>query len=145
MIELPLAVTALLTILSPYITAFFNRVNWSPQTKNLVSLSVSIVISVAYLLMTGGIADWSQLGIVIPAVYGLSQLVYQFFLKVSVTKFEAATTKGAVIVSPATEPGTVNITTEESIKAGTEPVTALPPVEITPALTEITSDTPAKG
>ncbi|QFG12183.1 membrane protein [Arthrobacter phage Racecar] len=145
MIELPLAVTALLTVLSPYITAFFNRVNWSSETKNLVSLSVSIVISVLYLLMTGGIADWSQLGIVIPAVYGLSQLVYQFLLKVSASKFEAATTKGAVIVSPVPDSGTVNITTEESIKAGTEPVTAHPPVEIAPTPTEIVTTTPAKG
>lgn len=145
MITVPFVITVLITFFSPFANAFIQRVNWSPETKHLVALGVSALIAIGYLLMTGGIGDWSQLGVVIPAVYGLQQAVFAFILKVPATKFEAATTKGAVIVSPATDPGTVNITTEDSIKSGAEPITAVPPVQIEPTITEVTSTTPAKG
>jgi hypothetical protein len=143
--EIPIVITMLITMASPYLNSFINRVNWSPETKNLVALGTSLLISVAYIYFTGGFVGWAQLGTTLASVYTLQQLTYQFLIKTSATKFEAATTKGAVIVSPAEDPGTVNITTDESIKAGTEPVTAVPPVQITPAPTEIITETPAKG
>ena len=133
---LPVALTLVLTFISPFITAYFNKVNWSPETKNLVSLLVSAVIAVVYLLLTGGIADWSQLGVVIPAVYGLSQLVYQFLLKVPATKLEAATDKGSVVITP-TDPGKAVITTDESIKQDATPEEVSEPI--------ITTTTEAKG
>jgi hypothetical protein len=144
--EIPFILTIVFTFLSPFVNAYITRVTWSSETKNLVAIAVSALIAVGYLLMTGGIADWSQLGVVIPAVYGLQQAIYQFILKVPATKFEAATRTGAVIVSPAETPGKVNITSDATIKDGTNADQEVsPPVQITPAPTEITSDTPAKG
>lgn len=143
--EIPFIITIVITFFSPFVNAYINKVTWSPETKNLVAIAVSALIAVGYLLMTGGIADWSQLGVVIPAVYGLQQVVYNFILKVPATQFEAATRTGSVIVSPAATPGKVDITTAETIKEDHDPVEVDPPVQITPAPAEITTDTPLKG
>lgn len=147
--EVPLIITILVTMASPYVTAYINKVTWSPEKKNLVALAVSTVIAIGYLFLTGGIADWSQLGVVIPAVYGLQTAVYQFILKVPATKFEAATRNDSVILTPSEE-GPVTVTTTESIKAG-DTISVEPPVTITPhsiledTINEITTENPVKG
>jgi UPF0716 family protein affecting phage T7 exclusion len=78
---LPEIILALVTVLSPLLTAVATRANWSSKTKNAVAAGVSIVIAVVYLVLTGGISDWSNIVLVIPAVYGVQQLVYNQFLK----------------------------------------------------------------
>lgn len=147
--ELPIVITILITMASPYVNAYINKVTWSPEKKNLVALAVSTVIAIGYLFLTGGIADWTQLGVVIPAVYGLQQATYQFILKVPASKVEAATRQDSVILTP-TDQGPVAVTTTESIKAGSD-ITIEPPVEITPnsiiedTLNEIITENPVKG
>lgn len=147
--EVPIIITILVTIVSPFVTAYINKVNWSPQTKNLVALAVSFVIALGYVFFTGGIGDWSQLAIALPSIYGLSQAVYQFILKVPVSKFEAATRTGSVILTP-TDDNTVAVTTTESIKAG-DTISVDPPVTITPSnsieqtITQLTTENSVKG
>lgn len=144
MVTLPVVITIVLTFFSPYVNAYINKVTWSSQTKNLVAIAVSLIIAVLYLVLTGGIADWTQLSFVVPAVFGLQQAVYQFFLKNSASKFEAATTKSAVIIAPSSE-GQVTISSDQTIKTGEDKTEVNPPVTIAPDPVVITSDTPAKG
>ena len=127
---LPTVLAIIITFFSPYVNAYLQRVTWSSQTKNLLALTVSAVIAILYLIVTGGIADWSQLGVVVPAVYGLQQAAYNFILKNSASRFEAATTKGAVVVSPAETPGTVNVTNDSTIEAGTQKDEVETPIQV---------------
>lgn len=147
--ELPIIITILITMASPYVNAYINKVTWSPEKKNLVALATSTVIAVAYLFFTGGIADWSQLGVVIPAIYGLQTAVYQFILKVPASKFEAATRTDSVILTPI-EDELVEVTTTETIKAN-DHIQVDAPVKITSKpdpdqpITQIQTDNPVKG
>jgi hypothetical protein len=149
--ELALPLTLVLTFISPFLSAYIQKVDWSPKTKTLLALAVSLLIAVAYLAMTGGIADWSQLGVVIPAVYGLQQATYQFLLKNIATKFEAITEFGSLIITPAATPDKVNITSDATIEKTGDNITVDSPVQIeTPEASptppaEIVSETPAKG
>ena len=43
--ELPIIITILITMASPYVNAYFNKVTWSPEKKNLVALATSTVIA----------------------------------------------------------------------------------------------------
>ncbi|UDL16736.1 membrane protein [Arthrobacter phage Atuin] len=147
--ELPVIITILITMASPYINAYFNKVTWSPEKKNLVALASSLVIAVAYIYFTGGFHGWDQLAVTLTAVYGLQQATYQFLLKVSASKFEAATRQDAVILTP-TDENKVEVTTTDSIKAG-ETISVEPPVSITPnsiledTIKEIVTENPVKG
>lgn len=147
--ELPIIITILITMASPYVNAYFNKVTWSPEKKNLVALATSTVIAVAYILLTGGFTGWDQLAATLGSVYTLQQLTYQFILKVPATKFEAATRTDSVILTP-TDEGPVAVTTTDSIKAGEE-ISINPPVEITPnsiledTINEIVTENPVKG
>lgn len=147
--EVPLIITILVTMASPYVNAYINKVTWSPEKKNLVALAVSTVIAVAYLFFTGGIADWSQLGVVIPAIYGLQTATYQFLLKVPASKFEAATRTDSVILTPI-EDELVEVTTTESIKAN-DHIQIDAPVHITAKddpqqpITALQTENPVKG
>lgn len=129
--ELAIAATALFAIISPFINAWINRVNWSPKTKALVAWITAIVLGTAYVLFTGGIANIYQLFIAAPVIYGYTQAVYQFLVKNVATKFEAITTSGAVIVTPSANPAKVDITSDETIKATGDSVTVTPPVQVT--------------
>lgn len=145
--ELPIVLVIIITFFSPYVNAYIQRVTWSSETKNLVALTVSAVIALAYLIFTGGIGDWSQISIWVPAVYGLQQAAYNFILKSSASKFEAATTKGSVVVTPAETPGTVNVSTDATIVAGTvkeEVATPLQVVSTEPKI-EIHKEPDVKG
>jgi hypothetical protein len=129
--EIPIVLVIIVTFFSPYVNAYIQKVTWSSQTKNLIALTVSAVIALGYLFLTGGIGDWSQISIWVPAVYGLQQAVYNFILKNSASKFEAATTKGAVVVSPAQTPGTVNVSTDSTIEDGTQKEEVSTPLQVT--------------
>lgn len=74
-------VLAIITVISPLFVAVATRYSWSSKTKNSVAALVALIIALGYLVMTGGITDWSNVVTIIPAVYGLQQLVYQQFLK----------------------------------------------------------------
>jgi hypothetical protein len=143
--ELALPLTMLLTLISPFISAYVQNVDWSPKTKTLLAIVLSLIIAIVYLYLTNGIADWTQLGVVVPAVYGLQQAIYNFFLKNIATKFEAITNFGSLIVSPAAEPGKVDITSDQTIKETGDNITVDAPVQIVQPPEVITSDTPAKG
>lgn len=91
---LPEIILALVTVLSPLLTAVATRANWSSKTKNAVAAGVSIVIAVVYLVLTGGITDWSNVVLVIPAVYGVQQLVYTQFLKAQAKQIEVTVNAG---------------------------------------------------
>lgn len=143
--ELALPLTLVLTFFSPFISAYIQNVDWSPRTKTLLAMVLSLLIAVLYLLMTNGISDWSQIGIAIPAVYGLQQAVYNFFLKNIATKFEAITEFGSLVISPSQEVDKVNITSDATIKETGASISVDTPVQIVTPPAEITTDTPAKG
>jgi len=140
-----IAATALFVIVSPFINAYINKVNWSPKTKSLVAWAVAIVIATAYVLLTGGIANISQLFIAAPAIYGYSQAVYTFFVKNIATKFEAITTAGAIVVTASDEAGKVDITSDATIKATGDNVTVEPPVQVTAEPVQIIPEADVKG
>lgn len=143
--ELIIAATALFVIASPFINAAINKVNWSPKVKSLVAWGTAIVIAVAYVLLTGGIANISQLFIAAPVIYGYSQAVYQFFVKNIATKFEAITTPGSLVVTPSEESGKVDITSDATIKATGDNITVEPPVQVTAESVEIIHEADVKG
>lgn len=140
--EIPIVLVIVITFFSPYVNAYIQKVTWSTQAKNLIAITVSAVIALGYLFFTGGIGDWSQISIWIPAVYGLQQAVYNFILRSSASKFEAATTKGAVVVSPAETTGTVNVSTDQTIEEGTQKEEVQTPLQVisTDKPIEITQD-----
>ena len=144
--ELVIAATALFTILLPFINAGINRVNWTPKQKSLVAWGTSILLGTAFVFFTGGFGNLYQLFIAVPAIYGYSQAVYQFLVKNIATKFEAITTKDSAVVAPA-DPGTVNIVTDETIKAETDNIPVPTPVQITTTTesVEITKEPEVKG
>lgn len=88
---LPVLVTAILTILSPILTAIFTKVSMSSTTKNNIALVVSFVIAGVYTVMTSGVTDWSDLGTlvgVLPVVYTMQQVIFNNLLKSVSTKVE---------------------------------------------------------
>lgn len=151
MVTLPLALATVLTLISPFINAAVQKVTWSPQTKTLVAIGVSLLIAVAYLALTGGIADWTQLAVVVPAVYTVQQLVFQFLVKNIATKFEALTTPGSTVLAPTDTPENVTVTTDKTVEASpaTPPVvpvtaTVQKAISIDPASTQAPSPEPVQ-
>lgn len=128
--ELAIAATAFFAIISPFINAWINNVNWSPKTKSLVAWITAIILGTAYVLFTGGIANIYQLFIAAPVIYGYTQAVYQFLVKNIATKFEAITSKDSAIVTPSEDPSKLDVTTDATIKATGDKVTVTPPVQI---------------
>lgn len=113
---IPAALLVLLSMASPFVIAFFNKVKWSSKTRELVAAGVAIVVAVAWLALTGSITDWTNIIVAAPAVYTLQSLIYRFVLKEWASKFEVATDKGAVIITPAENPKDVLVTSSETIK-----------------------------
>src|SRR4030095_9964534 len=147
--EIITGATILFTILLPFINAWINKVTWTPKTKSLVALGTSILLAVIYVLLTGGIGNLSQLWLAVPAIYGASQAIFQFFVKNIATKFEALTTKDSAVIAPA-DKGTVTVASDATIEAETESTPVPTPVQIvtdsssiTPV--EITKDPDVKG
>jgi hypothetical protein len=127
-----LGAIAFFVIISPFINAGINRVNWSPKVKSLVAWGVAIAIALTYVLFTGGIANIYQLFLAAPAIYGYGQAIYIFLVKNIATKFEAITTPGSIVVSPSQTEGKVDITTDATISSNSgSPIQASPPVSVT--------------
>ncbi len=106
---LPEVLLALVTVLSPLLSAVAIQTKWSPQIKNSVAFGVSILIAAGYLLATGAVNDWSNIPAVVLAVYGLQQLIYMQFLRELSKKVEAATSveAGQAIVVEENKPNVV--------------------------------------
>lgn len=133
---IPVTLGILLTFFLPFVNAGIQKVTWSPVQKNLLALATSALFAIIYLFLTGGL-DLSNLPVAIAAIYGLSQAIYAFLVKNIATKFEAITTSGSIVVAPSTEePGKVNITTDASIAAHSEPIAVDPPVQLITAPAE---------
>lgn len=116
------ALLIFLGLLAPFVTAALNRVRWTAKTKHLVAFGVSIGLAVFWLVVTGGFAAFDVTAIIaaMPAIYTISQAVYAFFVKNIASKFEAATDKNAVVVSPATEPDKVIVTSNDTIEVSND-------------------------
>jgi hypothetical protein len=136
----------LLGLIAPFAIALINKVKWSSSTKQLVAFGVSIVFAVLWLVVTGGIAGYGiqSLLAAVPAIYTLSQAVYEFFVKNIASKLEAATDKSAVVISPAPGENNVFVTSNETIqvaKVSDAPANVVvdSPIEIT---TNVDPETP---
>lgn len=120
---LPTTIVALLTLVSPLITAFFTKANMSAQAKNWIAVAISAVIALVYVFMQGGFNALqgpeeylAALGI----AYGIGQLVYNAVLKKPATLVEA---KYGITAKEAPE----NVTVVETKAAdGSEVVIAVP-------------------
>lgn len=89
---LPTTIVALLTLISPIITAFFTKTTMSAQAKNWIAVGISALIALVYVFMQGGFENLigpeeylAALGI----AYGIGQLVYNALLKKPSTYVEA--------------------------------------------------------
>jgi hypothetical protein len=120
-------VTAAVVVVSPLLTSVFTHTGMTSRTKNTIAMIVSLVIAVVYEVLTGGIADWTNILIAFPVVYGLQQAVYNTLLKALATSVEAT-----VGVAPKADAGTVQAVTTQAAD-GSEVVVA-EPVEETPAM-----------
>lgn len=120
---LPTTIVALLTLVSPIITAFFTKSSMSSQAKNWIAVGISALIALVYVFMQGGFNQLqgpeeylAALGI----AYGIGQLVYNAVLKKPATLVEA---KYGVTAKEAPEDTTV-VTTKAV--DGSEVVVAVP-------------------
>lgn len=91
MTELPVIITAILTIVSPLLTAIFTRVEMSGTTKNNIAVGVSFLIAGVYVVLNGGVQDWSDMTAVlsvVPVVYTVQQLIFANLMKGLAVKVE---------------------------------------------------------
>lgn len=119
---LPLTITALLTLVSPFITALFTKREMSSTTKSWIAVVISAVIAVGYVFMQGGFAAiagpeefFAALGI----AYGIGQLVYNTILKTPAKVVEAKygiTGDKPVEETPAASGPTVGVTVPEEYR-----------------------------
>lgn len=86
---LPTVIVAVLTLVSPLLTALFTKVSMSPKVKNAVAVVVSALIAGAYVYMTGGFEGVESFAVPLGVVYGLQQVIYNQFLRKTVAKVEA--------------------------------------------------------
>lgn len=121
-------ITAAVVVASPLLTSVFTHTGMTSRTKNTIAMAVSLVIAVAYELITGGIADWTNILYAFPIVYGLQQAVYTTLLKAVATNVEAT-----VGVTGKELSGPVEAVTTKAVD-GSEVVLAVP-----------LQETPAKG
>lgn len=114
-----LALIMLLGIAAPFGIALFNKVKWSSKTKQLVAFGFSIVLAFLWLFITGGLDGFTgveSIAVVIPSIYALSQIVYEFIFKNVLSKLEAATHKDAVVVIPDLPQDGLVVTSSETVK-----------------------------
>lgn len=71
---------AVVAVISPILVAIFTKVNMSSKAKTTVAIVVSFIIAAGYLLFSGQITDWSELVFVVPAVFGVQQIVFKLLL-----------------------------------------------------------------
>lgn len=143
-IDLPIWFIAIAVFLIPFINAGVQKVNWSPRTKTLIALAVSLIVAVLLLWASGGLAV-ANLAVVVPTVFAYQHLIYQFLVKNIATKFEAITTPGSVVVTDNPAPNKADVTSDATIKATGDNVTVNAPVTIDPAVPEIIKEDNVKG
>lgn len=85
---LAVVITALFTVVSPLAIAWKKDPHWSTALKTGLPILVSVVIAVAFLWYTGGIASGADIFVTILTVYGVQQLVYTTILKNMAEKLE---------------------------------------------------------
>lgn len=86
---LPEILLVAISFFSPYLTAFFTRAGMSSKVKNWIAFGIAAVIAAGYVLMTGGITDWTDLN-ALAIVFAIQQLAYRQILAKSVTNVEAS-------------------------------------------------------
>src|SRR4030095_10632 len=128
--EIVTAAIVVFTLLKPFLDAWIIRSDWTAKQKSLVAWATSTILGTGFVIVTGGIGSIQQALIAIPAIYGYSQAIYQFFVKNLATKFEALTTGNSAVITPAEPAGTVTITSDETIKAETNTTPVETPVQI---------------
>lgn len=109
----------ILGAVAPFLVAIISRVGWSSTTKQLVAWGIALLLGVLWIVLTGGFAagfTFEAFVTSVPVIYALSQAVYEFLLKNVLGKLEAATDKSAVVVSPAADPNSVIVTSNETIE-----------------------------
>lgn len=102
---LPQALVPILTLISPYITAFFARPSMNPKFKVVIAALISVVIAVLYVLINGQVNSWATFFTAAPLIFGVQQALYGLFLKDSTKKVEAQT-GNTDPVAPTVEVGT---------------------------------------
>lgn len=88
---IPTALGILLSALSPLLVSVLTRASMSPKTKSVIAVSVSAVVAIAWLGVTGGLgaltlsagapAFIQALGLAVASAYGLQQAVHVFLFK----------------------------------------------------------------
>lgn len=122
---LPTVLVAVLTVVSPLITALFTHVQMDSTAKKNVAFGVSLVIAAIYVVATGGIHDLTNLAEIAgaaPIIFTLQQLIFGNLLK-SVsdsieTKVGVKAPAPAVAVAPSISP-VINV---YPAAGGTDPV-----------------------
>lgn len=121
-------VTAAVVVASPLLTSVFTHTGMTSRTKNTIAMFVSLIIAVAYEVVTGGISDWTNILYAFPVVYGLQQAVYNTLLKAVATNVEA----NVGVVSKTVGSGVPAEAVTTKAADGSEVVLAVPATE-TPA------------
>lgn len=143
-IDLPIWFTVSALFVIPFINAGVQRVNWSPRTKTLIALAVSLIFAVLLLWASGGLV-LANLAVTAPTIFAYQHLIYQFIVKNVATKFEAITTPGSIVITDNPEPNKADVTTDATIKATGDNVTVPSPVTVNPAAQEIIKEDNVKG
>ena len=116
---------AAVAFLSPILIAIFTKTSMSSRVKTTISIVVSALIGVAYVVTTSGL-DFSQLAITVPAVFGVSQAAYRLLMQKVATSVEA--NYGLTDRTPGR-----HLTSTVPAVDGSEVVVATPILEETPA------------
>jgi drug/metabolite transporter (DMT)-like permease len=104
---LPTVVAAVLTFVSPLLTALFTHVQMDSTAKKNVAFGVSLVIAAVYVVMSGGVKDLSNLAEIAGAampVFTLQQLIFGNLLRGISDKIEAKAGVTRPAVAPAVAP-----------------------------------------
>lgn len=86
----PVALTAILGLLAPYVVAIVNRPQWSPNAKRIVSVLATVALTVVALVLFYAVTkepvpEWPQLVLLAIVV---SQAAYALLLKPTAVALE---------------------------------------------------------
>lgn len=91
-VALPAALAAAISFFSPYLTSILTTTTMSSKAKNWIAFAVALVIGIGYVLFTGGITDFTDVGQIVQALtvsFTIQQLAYRQILVETATKVEA--------------------------------------------------------
>lgn len=126
---LPTTIAAVLTIISPYITAWFTKTEMTAAAKTWIAFGISAAIALVYVFTQGGfdnIAGPEEFFAALGIAYGIGQLVYNALLKKS-AKFVEANYGVASAVKQESD-GKVEVV-KTTAPDGSEMMVAVPTVE----------------